>query len=87
MKQTYTLGIKRPNVSPRALQADGWDDCIVGVKVANRRRTLVYDINRMVDTMSRRDGCSEEEAREYIDFNVLGGRPCSPWTQTFIEEY
>jgi hypothetical protein len=32
----------------------------------------VYDLNKCIEVLVDRDGMSQEEAVEYMDFNVLG---------------
>jgi hypothetical protein len=52
------------------LKADGFDDAVIGIELKNYR--LVYDINKMIETLVVRDEMSEDEAIEYIEFNVIG---------------
>jgi hypothetical protein len=52
------------------LKADGFDDAVIGIELKNYR--LVYDINKMIETLMVRDEMSEDEAIEYIEFNVIG---------------
>jgi hypothetical protein len=33
---------------------------------------VVYDPEKMIDIMVKRDGMTEEEASEFFDFNILG---------------
>lgn len=55
---------------------DGFDSAIIGtanVWNGNERvDVLVYDIYRMVEQLTIRDGMSQVEALEYIDFNIEG---------------
>ncbi|WP_433358607.1 hypothetical protein [Streptosporangium sp. CA-115845] len=58
------------------LLADGFDDALIGVVegwFAGNVHTLValYDVERCVQILMR-EGMDEEEAREFIDFNVTG---------------
>jgi hypothetical protein len=58
---------------PDALKADGFDEAIIGycddiVAGCNR---IVYDYRKMVKVLTARDEMTEEEAEEYIDFNVI----------------
>jgi hypothetical protein len=52
---------------PEAIVWDDFDDAIVGTDNMGR---IVYDINKMIDVL-RQDDMTEEEAQEYLDFNVL----------------
>jgi hypothetical protein len=53
---------------------DGFDSAIIGtanIWNGNERvDVLVYDIYRMVEQLIIRDGMSQDEALEYIDFNI-----------------
>lgn len=53
---------------PEAISWDGFDDAIVGTDTHGK---LVYDVNKMIEVLVSRDGMSEDEAMEYLDFNVL----------------
>jgi hypothetical protein len=54
---------------PEAIQWNNFDDALVGV---DRDGKLVYDIDKMIQALVTRDGMSEDEAIEYLDFNVFG---------------
>jgi hypothetical protein len=59
--------------NPKALFADGFDDALVGVARRCGQPTLaVYDYERGVDVLMRRDGMDYEEAVEWMEFNVVG---------------
>lgn len=55
---------------------DGFDSAIIGTSSIwngnERVDVLVYDIYRMVEQLIIRDGMSQDEALEYIDFNIEG---------------
>jgi hypothetical protein len=51
------------------LQADGFDDAVIGVDTKEMR--LVYDMEKMVDILAARDEMTFEEALEYLDFNTF----------------
>jgi hypothetical protein len=53
---------------PDAIQWDDFDDAIVGTDTSGK---LVYDVYKMVDVLVSRDGMAEDEAMEYLEFNVL----------------
>lgn len=55
------------------LLADGFDDAFIGVSQRmNEPLLAVYSYDKMVEVLVVRDGMTEEEACEYIDFNVVG---------------
>jgi hypothetical protein len=53
---------------------DGFDVAIIGTASVwngnERVEVLVYDVEKMVETLIDRDGMSGEDAIEYIDFNI-----------------
>lgn len=53
---------------PEAIIWDGFDEAIIGRDNVGR---LVYDIDLMVETLTREDEMSEEEALEFLDYNTL----------------
>lgn len=59
------------NTGVGLLFADGFDDAIIGVGgQASRNEVVVYDHRKCVETLMQRDGMSEEDAEEYMSFNV-----------------
>ena len=55
---------------------DGFDECIIGqadIQRGNERvDVLVYSGDQMVDLLVQRDEMTEEEAFEFIEFNIVG---------------
>ena len=56
------------------LQAEGFDDAIVGVVFDNVVGVprLAYSINKCIDILMTRDGMSSLDAYDYFEFNVQG---------------
>lgn len=58
------------------LKADGFDEAILGIgSVATdsgEEDVLVYDIDKMIRVLMKRDDMTHEDAVEYIYFNVVG---------------
>jgi hypothetical protein len=50
------------------LQADGFDDAVIGIEPLSGK--VIYDIDKMI-TVLISEGLSNEEAIEYLDYNVL----------------
>lgn len=50
------------------LTADGFDEAIIGLDRHSLR--VVYDSNKMVQILMENDGMSEEEAIEFLEYNV-----------------
>ena len=55
-----------------ALILHGLDNAIAGESDCGR---LIYDHTKMLTLFMKRDGMTEEEAIEWIDFNVMGVQP------------
>jgi len=70
----------------KPLLADGFDSAVLGLS----RGTLgadvaVYSIDRCIDILVKRDGMSEDEAVEFMNFNVLDAF-MGPMTPMFVYE-
>mgnify|MGYP003629724447 FL=1 len=70
----------------KPLLADGFDSAVLGLS----RGTLgadvaVYSIDRCIDILVKRDGMSEDEAVEFMNFNVLDAY-MGPMTPMFVYE-
>lgn len=58
-------------VNPNALLADGFEDAYLGYVINTHHKSVaVYDSIRCVEILMR-DGLTEEEAWEYLDFNTF----------------
>ena len=69
------------------LFCDGFDDALIGVcERFNMRPVACYDIQKMVDIMTRRDNCTYEEAIEYLEFNTFGAW-VGEYTPAFLRTY
>lgn len=56
-----------------ALLADGFEDAAIGIaERCSRPALVVYDIERCIEILMRRDGMTYEGAAEHLDYNVLG---------------
>lgn len=52
------------------LQADGFEDAVIGVCSQSRR--LIYSIKKCIEILQERDGMEVEEATEFFYFNTEG---------------
>lgn len=52
--------------------AEGFDDAIIGMECSGDIPRVVYSIQLMVYVLCERDGMTEDEAIEFINFNVIG---------------
>ena len=64
-----------------ALLLDGFDDAIVGIF---ERRVLVYDFNKVIETLMIRDNISMSDALEHYYHNIE--RPSAKHYPIFIEK-
>jgi hypothetical protein len=51
---------------------DGFGDAVVGIAERYNERVVVYDHCKVVEILVCRDGMGEEEAVEFIDYNIAG---------------
>lgn len=54
------------------LDGEAYDDALIGVDTENR---AIYDYDRMVEGLVLIDGMTEDEAIEWIDYNVIRSLP------------
>ena len=67
------------------LTLEGFDDCIIGICARYGQNEIVaYSYGKIIDKLID-DGMSADEAREYFDYNILGGY-LGPNTPCFIEK-
>jgi hypothetical protein len=52
---------------------DGMDDAIVGIGQRFTTYFLVYDVEKVIEQLVTRDGMDHDDAREYFEFNIVGG--------------
>tara|TARA_R100001163_G_C5047450_1_gene184618 strand:- start:197 stop:490 length:294 start_codon:yes stop_codon:yes gene_type:complete len=56
-----------------AVILDGFDCCVVGVVNSVREQgLLLYDTEKIINLLQKRDNMSEEEALEYFAYNIRG---------------
>lgn len=53
------------------LFADGFDDAIIGMDMNSEVYRVVYGVEKMIFILMHRDSMSEEEALEYLEYNVF----------------
>lgn len=55
------------------LVADGFDDAAIGIaERCGQPPIVIYDYEACARELVRRDGMTEEDARNYLDFNRVG---------------
>jgi hypothetical protein len=59
-------------INPEALLADGLEDAFVGYTLNyHHAHVAIYDYGKCVQILVNRDGMTEEEAEECLEFNTL----------------
>lgn len=53
------------------LFADGFDDAIIGMDMNSEVYRVVYGVEKMIFILMHRDSMTEEEALEYLEYNVF----------------
>lgn len=51
-----------------AVMMDGYEDAAIGLTLDNQ---VVYDYDAMILVLQQRDGMTQEEALEWIDYNTI----------------
>jgi len=55
------------------LKANGFDEAVLGIgRRCGQEDILVYDFEKCVDILVKRDGMTDEEAIEFLEFNTVG---------------
>lgn len=61
------------SVNPEALLADGFESALLGyVERFGMDPVALYDRDKCIEILMKRDGMDFEDAREYFDFNTIG---------------
>ena len=61
------------DINPEAMLADGFDVAILGMCIQFGCEPVVaYDYNKCINILVNRDGMTQPEATDYIQFNVIG---------------
>ena len=69
------------------LTADGFDYALIGVcERAGQPTIAMYDKDKCINLLIERDGMTEEEAEEYLYFNVVGAW-VGEYTPCFVTLY
>jgi hypothetical protein len=76
------------------LTADGFEAALIGVSASQpgRPHLAIYDARACVRLLQERDGMTEDEAEEFLEFNVLGAwvgdmTPVFVWVGDDPEDY
>jgi hypothetical protein len=58
--------------SVKTYMADGFDDAIIGMECSGDVPRVVYSIQLMVHVLCERDSMTEDDAIDFINYNVVG---------------
>jgi len=59
-------------MNPEVLLADGFEEALMGTAQVFSKTVALYDREKCIQVLVKRDGMSREDAEEYFDFNVTG---------------
>lgn len=60
-------------VNEEMLFADGYEDALIGyVERFGMGPVALYDRNKCIEILMKRDGMTDEEAEEFFSFNTIG---------------
>ena len=69
------------------LKVDGHDDAVIGMGNSfGRRNVLVYDSEKIIHKLMKRDKMTYEEAGEFFEYNIVGSYN-GPGMPIFVYEY
>lgn len=67
------------------LEPSYFDKAIVGVVTNMTYETVCYDTNKIIKILMKEDKMTEEEAREYFEFNIMRSW-VGPHTPVYLEK-
>lgn len=67
------------------LEPSYFDKAIVGIVSNPACEAVCYDVNKIIKILMKEDKMTEEEAREYYDFNIHGSF-VGPHTPVYLEK-
>jgi hypothetical protein len=69
MRQSKLDEILKVYNNDEILLADGFDEAVVGIEPTTLR--IIYSIPKMVGILVEKDGMSDEDAIEYLEYNTF----------------
>lgn len=73
-------------VDENTLYANGFEDALLGIGLQFNRELAIYDYDKCVDILMSRDDMTEEEAVEFMEFNVVGAY-LGTYTPVFLTKF
>ena len=52
--------------------ADGFEEAFIGVGTQFTKALAIYDVEKVIAILMKRDGMSRDDAEEFIEFNITG---------------
>lgn len=76
------------NHDEETIYMDGFDDALLGLGTQFNRDLAIYDYERCIEILMNRDDMTYEEAKEFMEFNVVGSYlgDHTPVFLTFFED-
>ena len=69
------------------LKVDGHDDAVIGMGNSfGRSHVLIYDSEKIIQKLMKRDKMTYEEAQEFFEFNIVGSYN-GPGMPIFVYEH
>jgi hypothetical protein len=59
-------------IDEQVMMADGFEDALLGYARQFNTVMALYDRDKCIEILMKRDGMTEEEAEEFFEFNVQG---------------
>jgi hypothetical protein len=69
----------------KALLASGFEDALIGIGQQFNQELAIYDYDKCVEILMKRDGMSYYDANDFMEYNVIGAY-VGPGTPVFLEK-
>ena len=69
----------------KALLATGFEDALIGIGQQFNQELAIYDYDKCVEILMKRDGMSYYDANDFMEYNVIGAY-VGPGTPVFLEK-
>ena len=66
------------------LLADGFEEALIGFGHQHAKLLAIYDYQKCIDVLMTRDGMTDEEAIEHMEYNVVGSY-MGEYTPVFLD--
>jgi hypothetical protein len=69
----------------KALLAYGFEDALIGIGQQFNQELAIYDYDKCVEILMKRDGMSYYDANDFMEYKVIGAY-VGPGTPVFLEK-